>query len=247
MYFRPTFAMERAIARLPARRGPLRPAFLLGTCGGEPGAHFAICAEQLRHKGWAAVAATWVLAPSNWPVHLHAVEALERTTPVGTWLNQVYRPARLLWGTVWPFSLLPDEGDRRALDAWLAALVSRVETRGAAGAPAPSKLHVCAPGTGVTGRAFPREDVVGNMGLRIDGGRCTACGTCVAVCPVEAIAPPDAGEPPRFVAGCTGCWACVNCCPEGAIAAIGAPIGARRYAGPPRAMRELFSRPRPAR
>ena len=50
----------------------------------------------------------------------------------------------------------------------------------------------------------------------IDVERCTGCGACVEVCPVEAIALVNdrAHIDPKI---CTGCEACVDACPEGAI------------------------------
>jgi NAD-dependent dihydropyrimidine dehydrogenase PreA subunit len=50
----------------------------------------------------------------------------------------------------------------------------------------------------------------------IDVQRCTGCGACVEVCPVEAIALANerAHIDPEI---CTGCDACIDACPEGAI------------------------------
>ncbi len=240
MYFRPTFAMERILARLAPIQGASRPAFLLATCMGEPGAHFAICAEQLRYKGWIAVDAKWVLAPSNWPTHFHAVEKTEHTTPIGTWLNHLYRPGRPLWGSIWPYSLLPDEGDRRDLERWLEGMLEKVAEEPLDRAPTPQQLHRSFPGAGLSGRIFAREHVEKSIALSIDEATCTRCGTCSLICPLDAIEQVHADAVPRFIAGCTGCWACLNRCPEGAISALGTPLGVRQYSGPPRAMRELF-------
>lgn len=50
----------------------------------------------------------------------------------------------------------------------------------------------------------------------IDVARCTGCGTCVEVCPVEAIVLVD--DKARVdEETCTGCQACVDLCPEEAI------------------------------
>ena len=49
----------------------------------------------------------------------------------------------------------------------------------------------------------------------IDIQRCTGCGTCVEVCPVEAITLAN-GRAHINHETCTGCKACVNACPEGA-------------------------------
>jgi ferredoxin len=54
------------------------------------------------------------------------------------------------------------------------------------------------------------------MAINIDKKKCTGCGDCVDVCPVEALsvknkkAVVDDDE-------CIDCGACVNTCPEGAI------------------------------
>lgn len=44
---------------------------------------------------------------------------------------------------------------------------------------------------------------------------CIGCGTCVAVCPVEAIVP--AGDLYAIIEKCTECGACVDVCPVNAI------------------------------
>ena len=50
----------------------------------------------------------------------------------------------------------------------------------------------------------------------VDIARCTGCGACVEVCPVEAIALVD-GKARVDEDACTGCGACVDACPERAI------------------------------
>lgn len=49
----------------------------------------------------------------------------------------------------------------------------------------------------------------------VDVDKCTKCGLCALLCPVDAISLSEAG--PVFHASCTGCLRCVNLCPEGAI------------------------------
>ncbi len=44
---------------------------------------------------------------------------------------------------------------------------------------------------------------------------CIACGTCVASCPVSAIA--EAGDSYTINENCTECRACVDICPVNAI------------------------------
>jgi NAD-dependent dihydropyrimidine dehydrogenase PreA subunit len=50
----------------------------------------------------------------------------------------------------------------------------------------------------------------------VDAARCTGCGACVDVCPVEAIALID-GKACVNEELCTGCEVCVSTCPEDAI------------------------------
>jgi len=45
---------------------------------------------------------------------------------------------------------------------------------------------------------------------------CVSCGSCAAVCPVEAI---KEGEPYQIQEGCVECGACAETCPVGAIVA----------------------------
>ncbi|MDR0711427.1 MAG: 4Fe-4S binding protein [Prevotellaceae bacterium] len=45
---------------------------------------------------------------------------------------------------------------------------------------------------------------------------CTACGTCIDECPVEAISPGDIYKIDPDI--CTDCGTCADACPTGAIA-----------------------------
>ena len=53
------------------------------------------------------------------------------------------------------------------------------------------------------------------MVVEVDVGKCTGCGECVDVCPVEAIKVRKG----KAVIGdaCVVCGACVSACPKGAI------------------------------
>jgi pyruvate formate lyase activating enzyme len=54
--------------------------------------------------------------------------------------------------------------------------------------------------------------------------RCRTCGTCVDVCPRDALRLDDAGDRPRIVVDrdrCDLCGACVTACPEGALLIYG--------------------------
>jgi hypothetical protein len=240
MYFRPTWGMERAVARMPNTKGDRVPAFLLGTCAGEPGAHFALLSELLVHKGYVALAAHWVIAPSNYPLHLHWMRSLGGSTPIGTWLNHVSRSLRPVWGTIWPASLTPDEDDRRQLERFLDAMLSKVGEGDLDQAPTPDELNHSFPTTNPIGRIFPREILDLYASMHLDAERCSHCGSCVSACPVGVIVQPDPDEAPRVCRGCTGCCACYNLCPEGCFSLFGFEPGVGRYQGPPLVMREVF-------
>lgn len=53
------------------------------------------------------------------------------------------------------------------------------------------------------------------MGAKVDAGKCTGCGKCVTVCPMDVIKMHDG----KAVVGdgCVECGACVSACPRGAI------------------------------
>lgn len=53
------------------------------------------------------------------------------------------------------------------------------------------------------------------MAAKIDKEKCTACGACKEVCPVEAITVEDKAAVNEET--CIDCGACVDECPEGAI------------------------------
>ena len=108
-------------------------------------------------------------------------------------------------------------------------------------APTPKQLHRALPTCAPSGRLFHQEITDEGFDVRVDPELCTACGTCVKVCPVGIITQAHDEAPPRFGRGCTGCFACYNHCPDGAILAAGTPAGRGRYSGPSKEMRELFS------
>jgi Pyruvate/2-oxoacid:ferredoxin oxidoreductase delta subunit len=51
----------------------------------------------------------------------------------------------------------------------------------------------------------------------VDVGTCTACGECLARCPMEAIALPAHGPAKVVEERCIGCGLCAACCPEEAV------------------------------
>lgn len=54
------------------------------------------------------------------------------------------------------------------------------------------------------------------MAVQVDVEKCTGCGTCADVCPVEAIAVTD-GKAEVNEDECVDCGTCVEECPEGAL------------------------------
>lgn len=239
MYFRPTLAMERFVARLPSvPEGGRRPAWLLGTCMGEPGAHFALLAEQLDYKGWRVVGAHWVLSPSNYPTHLVWMSHLRLTAGLRPLLDRLTPALRPLWWTIWP-SGESGERDRLKLDRALERLLARAEGD-LDQVPAPNSLYRGIPACNTTGRLFPKELIDQMVRIRIDPARCTRCGTCVKHCPVGVITQESEDALPRVGTGCTGCFACYNHCADHAISAIATPAGRGVYPGPGPSMREVF-------
>jgi len=53
------------------------------------------------------------------------------------------------------------------------------------------------------------------MAAKVDVDKCTGCGTCAEVCPVEAIKVDDYAVVDEDE--CVDCGTCVDECPEGAI------------------------------
>ena len=51
----------------------------------------------------------------------------------------------------------------------------------------------------------------------VDKKKCTGCGTCVNVCPVNVFELKDGKSIPVNAKECIGCMACENSCPAGAI------------------------------
>jgi ferredoxin len=235
-YFRPTWTMERTIARMPNATAR-KPAFLINTCGGAPGAQFALLAELLAHKGYVALGAHWVLAPSNWPPHIDAMRPLAWSSPLARLAPLAPRSLRPLWAVFWERSGMPDRRDRDDLVRFLDEVTSRAAAGRLDDAPTPKQLHVAIPTTNLVGRIIPREFPDRFLAFHIDAGRCARCGTCVEVCSERIITRSSDEEVPRIG---SGCYACFNRCPEGAISDAVTKPGRGQYSGPPRAMRDLF-------
>lgn len=239
MYFRPTLVIERFLERLPRAPVP-RPAVLLATAGGMPGAHFDLLAEQLRERGWIAIAAHWVPFVNNWPPHRALAERIRLARPLLRALDRGVRGLRWYLHWLWPDIGEPRPEDREALVRFLDRIALAWPTADLSCAPPPHLLcPVSATSKWIGRRLGPRQMQVATD-VRIDPRRCTACGACLAVCPVGCITRERDDEIPRVGEGCTGCWACFQHCAERAISGFGAPDGAGRYLGPSAATRELF-------
>jgi ferredoxin len=242
MYFRPMLAVESWLERLPDRPDEHRPAFLLATCAGEPGAHFELQARQLARKGLRTVDAHWVPMPSNWPPHRVLSRHLEPALPLGRLLSTgPLRPLRVGWGFLWTELTEPDARDRAELEAFLDRLPKHCRT---AADTAPDRLYQpWLPGTGYVGRTIGPREMRKATQVRIDSAACRRCGACVRACPSGCLGKPEADRPPVVGDGCTGCWACYNRCPHGALAGWATPAGTGRYRGPSPATRALFDAP----
>ena len=240
MYFRPTVAMERFVSRLPAREeGEPRAAFLLGTCMGEPGAHFALLAETLEPKGWPVIGAHWVLCPSNYPTHLAAVKRLQGLSMLRPRLDHHLRALRPLWWSLWPDGE-PDEGDREELDSALRGLLHTLRHHDLTPLR-PNDLYRGIPTCNAQGRLFPVELLDRIVGIEVLEDACVRCGACVRACPAGVLTHPSPEGLPEVGTGCMGCFACYNACPEAALKAVATPPGRGVYKGPSPSMRALFS------
>ncbi|MFW6110438.1 MAG: ATP-binding protein [Thermoproteota archaeon] len=56
--------------------------------------------------------------------------------------------------------------------------------------------------------------------ITVDDEKCTGCGTCVEVCPVEVYVLQSEKAVPENVEECLVCRACETQCPEGAILVV---------------------------
>jgi ferredoxin len=239
MYFRVTKAMEQFVARLPRPPGGPRPALLLATAAGEPGAHFELLARQLQERGWVTLGARWLMMPTNWPPHRHLARLASLAEPLAALVARVLPASRILLAVSWPDLGLPSDDAPERLARWLDRMVDLVAAAPPTAAD-PAALHRGLPGMALLGRKMTVEMMRKGTDPRVIAERCARCGTCVAVCPSGCITRADAQAVPRVGEGCTGCWACFNHCPEGAIDAWLVPPGTSQYRAPDRALRRLF-------
>jgi len=240
MYFRQTVAMERFLARLPALAAGRRPAFLVGTCAGIPGAHYPQQASQLAAKGWVALGARWLIFPTNWPPHRRAIRPFEPTAFAGAALGRWLPDLRPLWGLFWEAATEPTATDRDGLGRFLDEVDRQARGPELGAAPDPGRLaRSVVPFAAMGERMEPRMMVKATQ-IRIDPAACTRCGTCVGLCPSGCLSRASDEDVPLVGDGCTGCWSCYNHCPDRAIAGWFSPAGAACYGGPSPATRALF-------
>lgn len=53
--------------------------------------------------------------------------------------------------------------------------------------------------------------------VKVDNGKCTGCGECVDICPMEVFELQEEKSVPVKMDECEGCESCVATCPEEAI------------------------------
>jgi NAD-dependent dihydropyrimidine dehydrogenase PreA subunit len=53
--------------------------------------------------------------------------------------------------------------------------------------------------------------------IEVDQEKCTACGECVEICPVDVYEMQDEKSVPVNAEECIGCESCVEVCEQGAI------------------------------
>ncbi len=244
MYFRPTYVMERYVINL-ARSPEPRPAFLLGTAGGDPGSHFTILADALAAKRYITLGAHWMVFPNNWPVHRGLVGGLHVMEPLAALTAHRYPKSVAALALLWPDLGISGPDDLPKLEEFLSEMVRRAEAGDLRGASHKELL----PGLmafALMGRMITREQMEVGTSIEIDASRCSHCGTCVKICPADCISQEHDEAVPAVGRGCTGCWACFNHCPEGAMAGWHTPAGQGQYRRPPPDIRSLFRPPKAA-
>lgn len=240
MYWRPTQAMERFVARLPAASPHPKPAFQIATASGDPGSHFALVAEQLQYKDWITLHAWFVPMVNNWPPHRALAEKVPLASTIATSVEAKapgrYHNLSLLW---------PDLGEPRprhrdGLVDFLRDITRRAEAGDLSGARPPDKLFKGNRLFAAIGRLMTVEQMRQTTDIRIDSNRCGRCGTCVKLCPVDCLTRDGEDDVLRVGTTCTGCWTCFNHCPDQAISGWASPAGAGQFPGPSVEARELF-------
>lgn len=245
MYFRPTYVMERFVARLPVATSGPKPAFLLATNGGDTGAHCALLADQLRHKDYVAIDAHVVKFPSNWPPRRAAVSRVASAEPIAELFANVAPRSLPYLAMLWPDLQDASPSSPAKLETFLDRIIEKATLAGVeelAHAHWQRHLPSGSPMSVIAGRMLDVHKMRKATNISIDRDTCSRCGTCVLVCPVGCIVRESDDDVPVVGDNCTGCWACFNKCPEGSIAGFASPAGQGRYRGPSRRARELFRR-----
>jgi NAD-dependent dihydropyrimidine dehydrogenase PreA subunit len=241
-YFGQSRVMAQFLQRLPAAPDHQRLAFQLGTCSGEPGAHFVAQAEQLQRLGWRSLGARAVIFPDSWPPHRALTRPLSFTAGVGRFLGSTLSPLRLLLSLPYPDLSQPNHHTVARLGRFVDKVARRAAVRDRFAVTTPEELaRERPPGMVRLGRAVTLEWIRRCTDIHIDPRRCSRCGTCVDLCPSGCLTRPNDQAVPRVGDTCVGCWACYQHCPESAISGWLSPAGAGRYGGPDQALVETFS------
>ncbi len=245
-YFGQTRVMQQFLDRLVPPPKPVdappRLAFQLGTCGGEPGAHFVTQAEQLERLGWLTLGARAVSFPDSWPPHRAITKPLSFTASIGQALGAKLSPLRSLLSLPYPDMHQPTHRTVSRLGRFIDRVARRAAVRDHLAAQSPDDLARERPRATVhLGRAMTLEWIRRCTVIRIDAQRCSRCGTCVSLCPSGCLTRDDDQSVPRVGTTCVGCWACYQHCPEDAISGWHAPAGKGRYSGPDHTTIEAFN------
>ncbi len=245
-YFGQSRVMQQFLDRMPPTPAPEdrppRLAFQLGTCGGEPGAHFVTQAEQLQRLGWLTLGARTVSFPDSWPPHRAIAKPLSFTAAIGHALGAKLAPLRGLLSLPYPDIHQPTHRTVSRLGRFINRVARRAAVRDHLAAQSPEDLARDRPRALVhLGRAMTLEKIRHATDIRIDAQRCTRCSTCVDQCPSGCLTREDDQAVPRVGTTCVGCWACYQHCPSDAISGWHAPAVQGRYNGPTPATIEAFN------
>lgn len=240
-YFCQSQVMQRFLERLPPTVGEQRLAFLLGTCSGEPGAHFVVQAEQLQQRGWLTLGARAVTFPDSWPPHRALMRPLGFTASVGRALGAKLTPLRSLLSLAYPDLHQPNHRTVSRLGRFIDRVSRRAAVRDLLAARSPEDLAGERPSALVRiGRSMTLDKIRRVTDIRIDASRCSRCGTCVELCPSGCLTRDSDQAVPRVGTSCVGCWSCYQSCPDQAISGWHAPADKGRYPGPAPDVIEAF-------
>lgn len=240
------FGQSRVMAQFLDRMSPApdapRLAFLLGTCSGEPGAHFVTQAEQLQRLGWLTLGARAVSFSDSWPPHRAITKPLSFTASIGQLLGAKLSPLRMLLSIPYPDVSQPNHRTVSRLGQFIDRVSRRAAVRDLLTAQSAEELAAeRPPGMVRLGRAVTLEWIRRCTDIRIDAQRCSRCGNCVDLCPSGCLTRDSDDAVPRVGTNCVGCWACYQHCPEDAISGWHAPAGKGRYNGPSPSIVETFN------